>query len=204
MISPQSSLRYYIHFDIFRYVYIYYKEALVPRLDTIDPTTDSGPGAALLNGPLKAKQINIFKGLAVHPTVLEAFMGWAQGSKGGALTPTEGEVVQLLAAEKMHCDYCLAAHSKVAMGTGLSEDDCLNIRRRHSDDPKIQTLIDFTAETLDTDGNVSDETLQAFMNAGYNTEAVIEVVAGISMITFTSLYNHINNTVVDFPEAAAV
>mgnify|MGYP006097406541 CR=1 FL=1 len=176
----------------------------MPRLKNIDPTTDTGAGADLLNGPLKEKQINIFKGLAAHAPVLQAFMGWAGGSKGGALTSAEGEVVQLLAAEKMDCHYCLAAHSIIAKGTGLSEDDCVNIRKRQSDDTKMQALIDFTAETLDTNGNVSDKTLTAFMDAGFNTEAAIEVVAGISVMTFTSFYNHINDTVVDFPEAVSV
>ncbi|MDP7008160.1 MAG: carboxymuconolactone decarboxylase family protein [Phycisphaerales bacterium] len=176
----------------------------MPRLKNIDPTTDSGAGADLLNGPLKAKQINIYKGLAAHPALFEAFMAWGKGSKAGGLTPTEGEVVQLLAAEKFHCAYCTAAHTMIAGSMGLSEDDCANIRRRTSDDPKIQALIDFTSESLDTVGNVSDETLAAFMAAGYNTEAAIEVAAGISIMTFTSYYNHMNDTVVDFPEPAAV
>ena len=33
----------------------------MPRLTNIDPSTDTGPGADLLNGPLKEKQINISK-----------------------------------------------------------------------------------------------------------------------------------------------
>ena len=105
----------------------------MPRLKTIDPTTDKGAGADLLNGPLKEKQINIFKGLAAHPPVLEAFLGWATNSKGGALTPIEGEVVQLVTAEKNQCTYCASAHTKVATGTGLSEEEVINIRRRQSD-----------------------------------------------------------------------
>ena len=176
----------------------------MPRLTNIDPTTDSGPGADILNGPLKEKQINIFKGLAAHPTVLEAFMGWAQGSKGGALSEAECEVVQLLAAEKNSCNYCVSAHTSIASRIGLSDEECLDIRRRTSSDPKIQALIDFTAEAIDDVGNVSDETLKAFMTAGYNTEAAIEVVAGISVMTFTSFYNHVNNTVLDLPEVTPV
>ncbi len=171
----------------------------MPRLKTIDPSTDTGAGADLLNGPLKEKQINIFKGLAAHPPVLEAFLGWATGSKGGALSPVEGEVVQLVTAEKNQCTYCASAHTKVASGTGLSEEEIINIRRRQSSDDKLQALINFTSEAVDSYGNVSDETLQAFMDAGYSTEAAIEVVAGISVMTFTSFYNHINDTEVDFP-----
>jgi len=176
----------------------------VPRLQNIDPTSDTCDGAELLNGPLKEKQINIFKGLAAHPDVLKAFMGWAQGSKGGALTDMESEVVQLLAAEKNNCNYCTAAHTKIASGAGMSEEQSLDIRRRISSDPKIQALINFTAEAIDDVGFVSDVTLDAFMAAGYNTQAAIEVVAGISVMTFTSFYNHVNDTVVDFPEAATV
>ncbi len=108
----------------------------MPRLTNIDPTTDTGAGADLLNGRLKAKQINIYKGLAAHPSLFEAFVAWGKDSKGGGLTPQEGEVVQLLAAEKMHCEYCTAAHTVVSLGLGLTEDDCLNIRRRHSAAPK--------------------------------------------------------------------
>ena len=176
----------------------------MPRLKNIDPNTGTCAGADILNGPLKAKQINIFKGLAAHPPLLKAYLEWNSSAKSGALTPTEGEVVQLLAAEKLHCDYCTAAHTVVAGGMGLSEDDCANIRRRSSSDPKTQALINFTAECLDTSGNVSDKTLAAFMEAGFDTEAAIEVAAGISVMTFTSYYNHINNTVVDFPEPATV
>ncbi len=176
----------------------------MPRLKNINPKTDTCAGADILNGPLKEKQKNIFKGLAAHPPVLKAYMEWSGGAKGGALSPTESEVVQLLAAEKLHCDYCTAAHTMIAGSMGLSEDDCANIRRRTSGDPKIQTLIDFTGECLDTIGNVSDETLAAFMAAGFNTEAAIEVAAGISVLTFTSYYNHINTTVVDFPEPATI
>jgi AhpD family alkylhydroperoxidase len=176
----------------------------MPRLTNIDPTTGVGLGADMLNGPLKEKQINIFKGLAAHPSVLQAYMDWAQGSKGGALTETECEVVQLLTAEKNNCNYCVSAHTSIAERTGLSGEDCLDIRRRTSDDPKIQALINFTAEAIDDVGNVSDETLKAFMSAGYNTEAAIEVIAGISVMTFTSFYNHVNNTVLDLPEVAPV
>ena len=176
----------------------------MPRLQTVDPDTDTGAGADLLNGPLREKQINIFKGLAAHPPVLEAFLGWAQGSKGGALTAIECEVVQLVTAEKNQCTYCASAHTMVATGSGLTNDDCLQIRRRLSDDPKLQALINFTTEVLDHAGYVSDETLAAFMDAGYSTEAAIEVVAGISVMTFTSYYNHIHDTEVDFPEIPEV
>ena len=40
---------------------------------------------------------------------------------------------------------------------------------------------------------------QAFKNAGYGDDSVIEVIAAISAHTFTNLYNHVHATEIDFP-----
>lgn len=176
----------------------------MPRLHVIDPSNETGPGADLLNGPLKKKQINIFKGLANNAGVLEAFIAFSGGSKGGALTDAEHEVVALVTAQKRNCEYCLAAHTQIARLTGINEDMALDIRRGQSSDAKQQSLVDFTAAVLETDGFVSDEQLQAFKAAGYDDAAVIEVIAGITVMTFTNLFNHVNETEVDFPVAATV
>lgn len=176
----------------------------MPRLKIIDPATDSGPGADILNGPLKDKQINIFKGLAAHPKLFEAFLGWMKGVKAGALTEDEHETIALIVAEVNDCEYCTAAHTKIAEGAGIIEDQALAIRRGESDDPKRQALIDFTRAVLDTNGNVTDEQLDAFRSAGYDDKAVIEALAAITVVYFTNLYNHVNNTEVDFPVPAGV
>ncbi|TVQ55706.1 MAG: carboxymuconolactone decarboxylase family protein [Phycisphaerales bacterium] len=174
----------------------------MPRLSLIDPANNTGPGADMLNGPLKDKQINIFKGLAVNPTVLKAFLEYMQNIKSGELTDQEHEIIALVASEKNQCDYCTAAHTQIAKGTGLNEDDTLNIRRGESSDARQQALIDFVTAVLETNGFVTDDQLEQFRNAGFTDAAVIEVVAGLSVITFTNLYNHINETEVDFPVPA--
>ncbi len=176
----------------------------MPRLHTVDPVTDTGPGAEILNGPLKNKQINIFKGLATNPNVLKAFLGFAQGVHGGALTDPEHEITALLTAQKHNCEYCLAAHTQIAKGVGIDEETSLAIRKGHTADPKQQALIDFVNAVLETDGFVTDDQLDTFRSAGYNDAAVIEAVAGIAVMTFTNLFNHVNETEVDFPVPATV
>jgi uncharacterized peroxidase-related enzyme len=176
----------------------------MPRLGIIDPASDTGPGAEILNGPLKAKQINIFKGLAVNPGVLQAFLGFAGGvKKGGSLTEAEHEVIALTVSEVRRCDYCLAAHTQIARGAGIDEDASLKIRQGTAGDPKHQALIDFTRAVLATDGFVSDEQLAAFKGAGYDDAAVIELIGEITVMTFTNLYNHVNETEIDFPVPAS-
>ena len=92
------------------------------RLDAVDPSTDTGPGADLLNGPLKEMQINIFKGLASHPDVLQAFLGWSGGMKGGALTPLEHEMLALHISETNGCAYC-GADAKLTLDHVVALND---------------------------------------------------------------------------------
>lgn len=177
----------------------------MPRLAIVDPARDSGPGADILNGPLKEKQINIFKGLAAHPAVLQAFLGFVGGVKSGAaLTAKEAEIVALACAEKRNCRYCRAAHTAIARGAGIDEEAALAIRRGRAADDRHQALLDFTNAIIDADGFVSDEELAAFRAAGFDDRAAIETVAHIAINTFTNFYNNVNETEVDFPEPATV
>ena len=174
------------------------------RLNVIDPSTDSSPGADLLNGPLQNMQINIFKGLATNAGVLKAFLAFSQGVKAGSLTAAEHEIISLVASQRRGCEYCLAAHTQLAKGAGIGEELALNIRQGGVENPRHQALIDFTGAVLDTGGDVSDEELAAFRGAGYDDAAIIEALAEIAVISFTNMFNHLNHTEVDFPVAAAV
>lgn len=176
----------------------------MPRLELIEPKTDNGPGADILNGPLKSKQINIFKGVAVNAGVLEAFLGFAQGVKAGALTNEEHEIIALVCGQDRGCAYCLAAHTHVAKSLGMDEDDTINVRKGVGGTPKQQALIDFAKKILEKNGFVTADQLGAFRSAGYDDAAVVEVVGAIAVNTFTNMYNQVNQTEVDFPVAAKV
>ncbi len=176
----------------------------MPRLNIVNPKTDTGPGAEILNGPLKEKQINIFKGVATNPGVLKAFLGFAGGVKSGSLTPAEHEIVALVCGQKRACEYCLAAHTAVAKGTGIDEDLALKIRQGDANDDRHQSLVDFTNAMLEHDGRVTDGQLKAFRTAGYDDAAAIEVIGAIAVNTFTNFFNQLNQTEVDFPVPASV
>ncbi len=175
----------------------------MPRLSSIDPSTGEGAGAEMLRGPLKNMQINIFRHMAVNPAVLKAFLGFSGGVKS-VLTAKEHEVVALTVAQKRHCDYCLAAHSTMATGAGFSGDEVLSIRRGEPSDDRHAALATFTRRILETDGYVDDADLEAFRAAGYDDAAVVEVIAEMAVMAFTTLFNHVNGTEIDFPEVAEV
>ena len=73
------------------------------------------------------------------------------------------------------------------------------VSARKASTAREQALLDFTKQVMDQNGSVSGGDLAAFRAAGFDDRAAIEVVAAITAMTFTALYNHINETTLDFP-----
>jgi alkylhydroperoxidase family enzyme len=57
--------------------------------------------------------------------------------------------------------------------------------------------VDFAKQVIDTTGFVSDEQLDAFRDAGFGDEAVVEIIGLIAVNYFTNLFNHVNDTEID-------
>ena len=173
----------------------------MPRLALVEPKDATGDAARIL----ATAPINIYKGIAANPEIFTAFIAFMRSvGTSGAITKAEKELVMLYAAEERHCGYCVAAHTRVAAGAGVSADRALEAREGRASSPKEQALLDFTKAVIEKNGNVSDAELAAFRAAGYDDRAAIEVVAAIAAMTFTALYNHINDTTLDFPPVPAV
>ncbi len=173
----------------------------MPRLQVAEPSSTTGVVAQTL----ASAPINIFKGLAAHPRLFEGYLAFSKGlAEGGALTALERELVMLFVSEIRDCDYCLAAHTMLGAKAGLSAEAAMAARTGEGGDEKQQALLDFTAIILESDGFVTDEELSEFRRAGYDDRAVIEVIACITIMTFTNLFNHVHETEIDFPEAPPI
>jgi alkylhydroperoxidase family enzyme len=64
-------------------------------------------------------------------------------------------------------------------------------------DTKLEALRTFTRAVLEAEGWVKQDALQAFYQAGYQKQHVLEVVLGISFKTLSNYVNHINDTPID-------
>jgi uncharacterized peroxidase-related enzyme len=173
----------------------------MPRLAIVEPKDATGDAARVL----ASAPINIYKGIAVNPEIFTAFTAFMRAiGTSGAITKAEKELVMLHAAESRHCGYCVAAHTRVAAGAGVGGAQALDARRVVAGDARSQALLDFTRAVIERNGNVTDSELAAFRAAGFDDRAAIEVVAAITAMTFTALFNHIHQTEVDFPAVPAV
>lgn len=141
---------------------------------------------------------NIFKGIANSEACLEFYMAGSGALNKSKLTGIEREAIALAIANKNECKYCTAAHSAIAKMQGASEEEVSKNTSLQSQDEKTQSLITFAVQVLEKKGFVSDEELETFKSAGYTDEHVADVAAVVAFNVFTNLFNHINDTEVDF------
>ena len=85
----------------------------------------------------------------------------------------------------------------------FSPDELANIRNLSVlNDKKLNALANFTKAVILHKGNVADEELQAFFDAGYSEQAAVEVVLGVSLATLCNYANNLARTEIN-PELQA-
>jgi len=176
----------------------------MPRLNVVDPATATGKTRDLFDGPLKGKHINIFKGMANSPAVIQGYLGMAGALADASLSAAEQEVIQLAIGQANDCGYCQAAHTAIGKGAGLTEAQTVGARRGQIDDPRLNALTRFAGAMHEKKGLVSDDDLSAFRAAGFDDAAIGEAVAVYALATFTNYFNHVNETEIDFPSPPAL
>ena len=175
------------------------------RLQVIDPASADAPVKEIFDGPLKGKHFNIFKGLGNARSGLEAYLSLNQALSHSSLSNAEKEVIALVVGEKNNCDYCLAAHTAIGKGHGLTEDHTVDVRKGDATgNERIDAIATFVHRIIETKGFVTNEDLDAFKAAGFDDANVVDVVVAYSLNVFTNTFNHINDTAVDFPQAPAL
>ena len=174
----------------------------MPRLNIIDPNTATGTAKQLLEG-IQAKvgmTPNLYRIVANSPATLEGLLQFGNAVSAGSLSPKLAVAV----ADRNRCEYCLAAHSAVGKSLGLSHDAILDSRRGTSADAKTNAALAFAQALVKKRGFVTDEDLQHVRDAGYDDGAIVEILATVVLNIFTNYFNHVAETPLDFPQAAAL
>jgi len=174
------------------------------RIAPIDPATATGRAKEIFDGPLKGKTFNIFKSMAASPAALDAYLGMSGALARGVLTPAEREVIHLALGQARECDYCVAAHTAIGKGAGMSEAQTIEARRGEMKDPRLNAMARFVSRLEEKRGFVSEADLGEFRKAGYTDAHLAETIAHFGLATYTNYFNHANETPLDFPAAPAI
>lgn len=173
------------------------------RLKSLDPAAASGPAKEMLDGIQRkmGRVPNIFRGMANSPAALGFYLGASEALGRASLPLPIREQIALAVAQASSCGYCVAAHTAIGRGAGLSDEQMLNARRGIGADPKAAAAVTLARKVVDARGDVSEADVAAARRGGLGDGEVAEVVAVVALNLYTSYFNHVNATEVDFPAA---
>ena len=178
----------------------------MPRLNVVTTNQANGRVRELYDGVKKAIGMvpNIYQGVGNSPAALDVLLGMGAKLKEGGLSAAETEAIKLVVAQVYGCNYCLAVHTMVGRKAGLSEADTIAIRRGTSADPRLSALVRFVNLAIEPAGRVADEDLQAIRAVGFDDGHVTEMLMVLAQTVFTTLFNRVNRTEIDFPPAPSL
>ena len=166
-------------------------------------TADTAPEAAK---PLVAQTVATFGGLInlhalfaeaplTYHSYLTSFDGFLANS---SFTPLEAQVVFMTANFHNRCHYCMAGHTMMMKGAKMPDDIIEDLREgRPLKDPKLRALQRFARQLLDARGHIGDARLQAFLDAGFDRKAALEVLTGLASKLISNFTNALAHTRLD-------
>ncbi|GAA4341263.1 carboxymuconolactone decarboxylase family protein [Pigmentiphaga soli] len=139
---------------------------------------------------------NLLGLLANAPAALEAYQTLSQINAKSGLSLAEREVVQLAAATRHGCTFCVAGHTALARNKARIAEENVEALRAQAQlpDPRLAALATFTRAVIETRGRVEDAQLQAFLAAGFTEANALEVVLGVGLATICNFANNLGQT----------
>lgn len=174
----------------------------MPRLNALDPKETTGKTKELLDG-VKAKIgmiPNLMRTFANSPAALEGYLNFSGALSGGLLDAKLREQIALTVADANSCEYCLSAHTAIGKLVGLHENELVASRKASSTDARTNAALMFAHQLVVKRGEVDDADVRTVRAAGFNDGEITEIIANVALNIFTNYFNHVAQTVVDFPK----
>ncbi|MDI9243688.1 carboxymuconolactone decarboxylase family protein [Marinobacter sp. CHS3-4] len=143
---------------------------------------------------------NLHAVMAESPQVLDAYQKLHQLVLDSSFDNDEKTVVWQTINVENACHYCVPAHTGIAKMMEVS-DDITNALRDETPLPedRLESLRDFTLSVVRERGNVDEQAVAKFLEAGFTKRQVLEVVLAVSQKVLSNYINHLAETPVDEP-----
>ena len=144
---------------------------------------------------------NLVAMMAESPALVHAHMDvHKELSDHSSLTPQELQIVFLAVSHTNSCPYCVAAHSTVGQLVGLEAAHIAASRDgARLADTRLEALRVFTAAMVHHRGHVTDDTVKAFVDAGFDGRAILDIIAAIAYKTMSNYTDHLAQAPLDAP-----
>ena len=145
---------------------------------------------------------NLYATIAYSKNGLERFLAY-QNAKT-SLSNKEKEAVNLIVSQVNGCIYCQSAHLVLGKMNGFNDEQLLEIRHGKSTDHKLNALVALAADITKNRGNASEAIVEAFFEAGYSQENLVDLILQVSDKTAMNYLHNLTKVPVDFPLAAGI
>jgi uncharacterized peroxidase-related enzyme len=147
---------------------------------------------------------NFIRAMGNSPALLGGFLGLYGGLAKGSIDSATAERIALAMAETNSCEYCLSAHTALAQGAGLSEDDIAAARHGTSTDTRAAAAVQFARSVLDHKGQVTAGEVETVRRAGYSDAQIAEIIGHVGLNTLLNFFGKASRIDIDFPRAPAL
>lgn len=144
---------------------------------------------------------NIFLNMGNSAAVLKGYLGLSEAASQTSLSPKVRELIALAVGQANHCNYCLSAHTAIAHGEKIADQEILLARKGDSQDAKTKAILAFAKTVVEKKGNVTEQDVSTLKKAGVSDTELVEIILVINLNMFTNYFNHITDPKIDFPLA---
>jgi len=171
------------------------------RVNLVKPIEATGNAKTTLDHIQRAFGVvpAMFQAVANSEVALKSMWGSFGALAGGKLSPVLKEQLAVAIADRNACEYCLAAHTALGQKAGASAQAMSAAQHGKSDDPQTAAALTFALKLVDARGQIGDEDVKALGAAGFDDEALVEIIAHVALNLFTNYINVALAVPVDFP-----
>jgi AhpD family alkylhydroperoxidase len=146
---------------------------------------------------------NLYATLALSEHALGNYLAFQNARS--SINGKAREVVNLVVSQVNGCQYCLAAHTVIGGMVGFTPDQIIEIRRGGASfDAKLDALARLVMNIAIERGHADPASVQAFFDAGWTQENLVDVIVVIGDKTVTNYLHATTQVPVDFPAAPAL
>ena len=136
--------------------------------------------------------------MADAPGLLDTYQAAHKHFLATSLTDEEKTVVWQSVNVEQECHYCVPAHTGIAKMMKIDEAITEALRTETPlPTAKLEALRSFTLQVVRTRGDVGDDEVQAFLDAGFTNTNILEVILGVAQKVMSNYTNRFAQTPID-------
>ncbi|TKG92913.1 carboxymuconolactone decarboxylase family protein [Puteibacter caeruleilacunae] len=147
---------------------------------------------------------NLYATMGYSSDVLAGYLQYSSSLGSSSFNKKEIELIKLAVSEVNGCNYCVAAHTVLAKMNGFSEEETIGIRLGQIQDSRYYVIVKTAQEIARERGKLSDITYEQFYALGFDTKALVDLIAVVNAVSFTNFLHRATDVPIDFPAAPQI